>query len=117
MRIGEAPNQGFKEQYGYCRTCHRGQRAGQHGYNQWTQFEAFSRFMESVEEVTQLDDTHLQWRARIGGKEAEWDAEITEQVPDMRIAWRSTSGAANAGVVTFHRLSDSSTRIMPQLGI
>lgn len=84
-------------------------------YNQWTQFEEFPRFMEGVEEVKQLDNTHLHWRARIGGKETEWNAEITEQVPDMRIAWRSTSGAPNAGVVSFHRLSDASTRIMLQL--
>lgn len=84
-------------------------------YNQWTQFEEFPRFMEGVEEVKQLDDTHLHWRAKIGGRETEWDAEITEQVPDMRIAWRSTRGAQNAGVVTFHRLEDNRTRVMLQL--
>ena len=59
-------------------------------YNQWTQFEQFPRFMEGVEEVHQLDDTHLHWRAKIGGRDAEWDAIITEQVPDDRIAWNST---------------------------
>jgi uncharacterized membrane protein len=84
-------------------------------YNQWTQFEEFPRFMEGVEEVTQLDDRHLHWRARIGGKEEEWDARITEQVPDERIAWTSTSGARNAGVVTFHRLSDDQTRVTLQM--
>ena len=84
-------------------------------YNQWTQFETFPRFMEGVEEVRQLDDTHLRWRADVGGKTEEWDAVITEQTPDDRIAWRSTSGAENAGVVTFHRLGDSQTRVMLQL--
>ena len=84
-------------------------------YNQWTQFEEFPRFMEGVEEVQQLDDTHLHWRANIGGVEREWDAEITEQIPDKRIAWHSTSGASNAGVVTFHRLTDNSSRIMLQM--
>jgi uncharacterized membrane protein len=84
-------------------------------YNQWTQFEMFPRFMEGVEEVRQLDDTHLRWRADVGGKTAEWDAVITEQTPDDRIAWRSTSGAENAGVVTFHRLGDRQTRVMLQL--
>jgi uncharacterized membrane protein len=84
-------------------------------YNQWTQFEEFPKFMEGVREVRQLDDTHLHWRAEIGGKEEEWDAVITEQIPDERVAWRSTKGAQNAGVVTFHRLSDSQTRIMLQL--
>lgn len=84
-------------------------------YNQWTQFEDFPKFMKGVREVRQLDDTHLHWRAEVAGKEEEWDAEITEQIPDKRIAWRSTSGAQNAGVVTFHKISDSTTRIMLQM--
>ena len=84
-------------------------------YNQWTQFEEFPRFMEGVLEVRQLDDRRLHWRAKVGGQEKTWDAEITEQVPDERIAWRSRSGAANAGAVTFHRLGEGRTRIMLQL--
>jgi len=84
-------------------------------YNQWTQFEQFPRFMEGVEEVRQLDDKRLHWIAEIGGKREEWDAEITEQRPDERVAWRSTTGAPNAGVVTFHRLSDDMTKVMLQL--
>jgi uncharacterized membrane protein len=84
-------------------------------YNQWTQFETFPAFMEGVESVRQLDDTHLHWVADIAGVHREWDAEITEQHPDDRVAWRSTDGSTNAGVVTFHRLSDSSTRVMLQL--
>ena len=84
-------------------------------YNQWTQFEEFPKFMVGVLEVRQLDDTHLHWRAEIAGKEEQWDAEITEQIPDKRIAWRSTSGAKNAGVVTFHKISDSTTRVMLQM--
>ncbi|MGH8717691.1 MAG: SRPBCC family protein [Burkholderiales bacterium] len=83
-------------------------------YNQWTQFEEFPRFMEGVREVTQLDDTHLRWRAEIAGKEETWTAEIDEQLPDQRIAWHSTSGARNAGVITFHRVADDRTRVMAQ---
>ena len=84
-------------------------------YNQWTQFEEFPQFMEGVEEVRQLDDTHLHWVAKIGGQRREWDAEIVEQRPDEHIAWRSTNGAKNAGVVTFHRLDDNRTKVMLQL--
>ena len=84
-------------------------------YDQWTQFEEFPRFMAGVESVHQLDDTHLHWIAEVGGRRAEWDAEITEQIPDERIAWRSRDGAANAGVVTFHRLSDSKSKVMLQM--
>jgi uncharacterized membrane protein len=81
-------------------------------YNQWTQFEDFPRFMDGVKEVRQLDDTHLHWRASFAGKEKEWDSEITEQVPDQRIAWRSTSGVPNAGAVNFEPLNQGRTRVM-----
>jgi uncharacterized membrane protein len=84
-------------------------------YNQWTQFEEFPRFMEGVKEVRQLDDKRLHWHAEIAGKDEQWDAIITEQEPDMRIAWTSMSGAKNAGVVTFHRIDDGVTRVALQL--
>ena len=84
-------------------------------YNQWTQFEEFPQFMEGVQEVRQLDDSHLHWVAEIGGQKREWDAEISEQRPDERVAWKATDGKSNAGVVTFHRLSDNETRVNIQL--
>jgi uncharacterized membrane protein len=84
-------------------------------YNQWTQFEQFPQFMEGVEQVKQLTDTRVHWVAEIAGQRREWDADITEQVPDQRIAWRSTEGVTNAGVVTFHRLDDGKSRVMLQL--
>jgi uncharacterized membrane protein len=87
----------------------------QTAYNQWTQFEEFPRFMEGVEEVRQLDNTHLRWIAEFGGKRHQWEAEITEQRPDERVAWKSTSGKANGGVVTFHRLDDATTRVTVQM--
>ena len=84
-------------------------------YNQWTQFSEFPRFMEGVERIDQLDDTRLHWVAEIGGKKQEWDATVTEQKPDDRIAWTSTSGTKNAGVVTFHKIADDTSRVMLQL--
>jgi uncharacterized membrane protein len=84
-------------------------------YNQWTQFEEFPRFMEGVEEVRQIDDTHLRWRASVAGKEKEWTAEITEQRPDERVAWKNVDGAENAGVVTFHRIGDETSRVTAQI--
>ena len=80
-------------------------------YNQWTQFEEFPRFMEGVEEVRQLDDTRLHWKAEIAGQNREWTAKIEEQTPDRVIAWRSEQGAANAGRVTFEGLDDDRTRV------
>ena len=87
----------------------------QTAYDQWTQFEEFPAFMEGVDKVTQIDDTHLHWVAEIGGAEKEWDAEISEQHADERVAWRSTSGAENAGVATFHRIDDETTRVTLQI--
>jgi uncharacterized membrane protein len=80
-------------------------------YNQWTQFEEFPKFMEGVETVRQLDDQRLFWRAEIWGKTEEWEAEIYEQIPDQRIAWRSISGVPNAGAVSFESLGPNTTRV------
>lgn len=80
-------------------------------YDQWTQFEEFPRFMEGVKEVRQLDDQHVRWVAEVAGKQKEWDAEITEQVPDQRIAWRSVGGAPNAGLVEFAQLGPEETEV------
>ena len=84
-------------------------------YNQWTQFEEFPSFMAGVKEFRQLDETHLHWTVELAGQRHEWDAEITEQKPDERVAWRNTDGKDNAGVVTFHRIDDKTTRLMVQL--
>ena len=84
-------------------------------YDQWTQFEEFPRFMEGVERVEQRDDRNLHWVASFGGQTHEWDAQITEQRPEERVAWRNTDGKDNAGVVTFHKIDDATTRIMVQM--
>ena len=84
-------------------------------YNQWTQFEEFPRFMEGVKAVRQLDDKRLAWKAEIAGKDVDWTAEITQQEPDKRIGWRSTSGAENAGSVTFESLDPSKTKVTLRL--
>ena len=87
----------------------------QTAYNQWTQFEEFPQFMEHVDEVKQLDDEHLHWKVTIAGKTEEFDAQVTEQVPDTRIAWKSTSGRENAGAVDFHPLGDDRSQIVVAL--
>jgi uncharacterized membrane protein len=84
-------------------------------YNEWTQFGRFPEFMEGVVKVQQVDDQTLHWVMEIGGQHREWDARITEQKPNERIAWRGEGGTNNAGVVTFHRIDDRTTRLMLQL--
>lgn len=84
-------------------------------YDQWTQFEEFPRFMDGVERVVQLDDKHLEWTATVAGHEKSWTAEITDQTPDTRVAWKSTSGAENAGAVLFEALGPDRTRVTLKL--
>jgi uncharacterized membrane protein len=84
-------------------------------YNQWTQFESFPEFMEGVESIRQLDDKRVHWHAKIGGVDREWDAEITEQIPDQRISWRSVNGPDNGGTVTFEPLGSDRTRLTVQM--
>ncbi|MBV8789382.1 MAG: SRPBCC family protein [Mycobacterium sp.] len=86
-------------------------------YNQWTQFESFPKFMEGVEQIDQRDDTHTHWRIKVGPITREFDATITEQHPEERVAWKSDSGPDHAGVVTFHRLDDKSTRVTTQMDV
>jgi uncharacterized membrane protein len=84
-------------------------------YDQWTQFEEFPQFMAGVEEVRQVSDDMTHWKVKIGGKTREFDARITEQLPDERVAWTSTTGPRQAGVVTFHRLDAGHTRVTAQI--
>ena len=84
-------------------------------YDQWTQFESFPQFMEGVKEVVQLDEKTLRWHASVAGKDEEWEAEITEQVPDKHIAWRSTTGAPNAGSVMFEPIAPDQTRVLLEI--
>jgi uncharacterized membrane protein len=84
-------------------------------YDQWTQFEEFPQFMEGIEEVRQLDDKRLHWRANIAGKDVAWEAEIGEQSPDKYISWRSTTGAHNAGAVGFMEDGTDQTRVTLRL--
>ena len=86
-------------------------------YNQWTQFETYPNFMEGVDKIEQLDATHTRWTVSIAGLSRTFDATITEQHPEERVAWKSDDGPHHAGVVTFHRLDDNTTRVTTQLDI
>ena len=86
-------------------------------YNQWTQFEEFPRFMDGVEEIRQVTPEMTHWKVKVAGVEREFDAKITEQHPDERVAWTSLDGPTHAGVVTFHRLDETHTRVTVQMDI
>ena len=84
-------------------------------YNQWTQFESFPRFMSGVDSIDQTSDTMTHWVTTVDGVTREFDAKITEQRPDERVAWATVDGPSQSGVVTFHRLADDRTKVMVQL--
>jgi uncharacterized membrane protein len=84
-------------------------------YDQFTQFEDWPQFMHRVEKIEQRDDTTLMWHENIWGVRRSWEADITEQKPCERIAWRSKEGPQSVGVATFHRLSDNLTRVYVNL--
>ncbi len=86
-------------------------------YNQWTQFEDFPKFMDGVEEIRQVTEDLTHWTVAVGGVRREFDAKITEQQPDERVAWTSLDGPKHAGVVTFHRLDETHTRVTVQMDI
>ena len=86
-------------------------------YNQWTQFESFPQFMDGVEEIRQVSPELTHWKVKIAGIEREFDARITEQHPDERVAWTSVDGPTHAGVVTFHRLDETHTRVTVQMDL
>ncbi|WP_341996791.1 SRPBCC family protein [Microbacterium sp. LWH7-1.2] len=75
-------------------------------YDQWTQFEEFPRFMSAVERIEQLGDRRQHWVVKVGGVEREFDATITDQVPDDHIAWASDGEAVHSGRVSFQSLGD-----------
>jgi hypothetical protein len=80
-------------------------------YNQLTQFEEYPQFMHDIESVEQVDDTHLHWKAKTEDGAEEWDAVITEQVPDQCIAWHTECGPSNAGKVELQSVGSASSRL------
>ncbi len=80
-------------------------------YDRWTRFEDFPSFMDGVESVEQLDDKTLRWTASVGGVTKTWTAEIVDQTPDTRVAWKSIDGAVNAGAVLFESVRARQTKV------
>jgi hypothetical protein len=84
-------------------------------YNQWTQFEMFPSIVKGAEQVEQIERDKVKWSSKIGPSRRSWTTEITEQIPDERISWKSTGGLQMKGVVTFHSLDEDLTRVLVQI--
>lgn len=73
-------------------------------YAVWRNFERLPEFMNWVESVRDLGGGVSHWTVKTpAGVSIEYDAEITEDVPNRRIAWRTLPGSMvpNCGSVTF----------------
>ncbi len=73
-------------------------------YTRWRDLERLPTFMYHLESVRADGDGRTHWVAKApAGTTVEWDAEITDDVPGMLIAWRSLDGASvdNSGAVRF----------------
>jgi uncharacterized membrane protein len=81
-------------------------------YDRWTRFEDFPSFMDGVERVEQLDDKTLRWTASVAGVSRTWTAEIVDQTPDTRVAWKSIEGTENAGAVLFEATGAQQTQVI-----
>jgi uncharacterized membrane protein len=73
-------------------------------YRFWRDFSNLPRFMRHLEDVQVIDERRSHWKAEAPlGRTVEWDAEVTEDRPNQRLAWRSLEGAdvPNYGSVSF----------------
>jgi uncharacterized membrane protein len=80
-------------------------------YERWKGFEYFPAFMRGVRSVEHLDDSHTRWSISLHGVSRQFDAETTDDVPAERVAWRSTSGPAHRGHITFRQIDEDHTRV------
>ncbi|MFD5303559.1 SRPBCC family protein [Streptomyces sp. CRB46] len=82
-------------------------------YDQWTQYQDFSTFAKGVKSANRADDTSSDWQLKVFWSNRSWKAKTTEQVPDDRISWTSEGAKGTTkGVVSFHKLGDSLTRVI-----
>jgi uncharacterized membrane protein len=83
-------------------------------FETWTNFEDYPKFMHRVLSVKQAEDDEnkITWDEKIWFSTRHWEAEIVERRDNELLAWKTTSGTAHAGLVSFHRLDDNLTRVM-----
>lgn len=81
----------------------------------WSDVSQWPKFLSHVQRVDVLDERRFGWQLSLPGADRSFIAELTEVVPQDRIAWKTTEGVHHAGVVTFHRLDDTSSRVALQI--
>ncbi|RST17559.1 SRPBCC family protein [Streptomyces sp. WAC05374] len=81
----------------------------------WSDVTRWPRFLTHVTRVDRIDERRFTWWLTLPGGDKYFTAELTEVIPEERIAWKVVAGTQHAGVVTFHRLSDTTSRLTIQL--
>uniref|UniRef100_UPI0034DFBB57 SRPBCC family protein n=1 Tax=Streptomyces flavofungini TaxID=68200 RepID=UPI0034DFBB57 len=81
----------------------------------WSDVERWPTFLSHVKHVQRIDETTFAWQVSLPTADKEFVAELTEVIPEERIAWRTTEGVHHAGVVTFHHLSPTESRVTLQI--
>ncbi|MFJ9074661.1 SRPBCC family protein [Streptomyces sp. NPDC102278] len=81
----------------------------------WKDVERWPSFLSHVKHVERVDSRTFVWQVSLPGADKSFVAELTEVIPQERIAWRTTEGVHHAGVVTFHRLSETESRVTLQI--
>lgn len=81
----------------------------------WSDVTRWPSFLSHVRLVEPMDERRFAWQLELPGAEKNFVAELTEVVPENRIAWHTVEGVDHAGVVTFHRLSDTTSRVTLQI--
>lgn len=84
-------------------------------YARWLRLEDLPAITRHVHDVHQRDGRTSAWDVRIGGERRCFTAVTSEQVPGLRVAWSGHGDVTHVGVVTFHRLDASRTRVTLQL--
>ena len=81
-------------------------------YAFWRDLENLPTFMAHLEQVRATGDRTSHWIAGAPfGKNVTWDAEIIDEVPGEKIAWRSTGNAdvSNTGTIRFEPAPDGTS--------
>jgi len=80
-------------------------------YELWTHIEEFPKFIKVLREVRKIDEKTFYWKVDRDGQEYEAVAEVTLQIPERRMAWRTISGVENSGVVCFEPAGENKTKV------
>ncbi|MEU6059621.1 SRPBCC family protein [Streptomyces sp. NPDC047097] len=81
----------------------------------WSDVTRWPRFLSHVKRVDPIDERRFAWQLSLPGADKGFVAELTEVVVEDRIAWKTVEGVHHAGVVTFHRIDDATSRVALQI--